>query len=150
VPGQYPREAIDVWQKYEDVAMHFNDLMMRWRLQAIGGLATVTTLAGAVVSQVSDDANRYWAMLLLSLLLLFGWVGIAVIDLWYYRSLLRGAVQSLVDIEREIPGVSLSTDIEGEAKRAGKIAPHIFYGCALIPLVLIVAYAGWRLCHTIG
>jgi hypothetical protein len=138
---RYPAAAVDVWKKYEEIAMHFNDLMMRWRLQALGGLITVTTLAGAVVTQVEDITNRYWAMLLLSLLLLFGWIGTATIDLWYYRSLLRGAVNGLLAIEQEIPGVNLSAAIEEQAECAGRWAPYIFYVSAGVPVVAIVAYA---------
>ena len=29
-------QLVEIWKKYEDIAMHFNDLIMRWRLQAMG------------------------------------------------------------------------------------------------------------------
>src|SRR5687768_1688889 len=81
-------DLIKVWTEYETVAMHFNDLMMRWRLQAIGGMAALVTLAGFVVGETDDFATRYRAMLILSGLLMFVWIGVAVIDLVYYRRLL--------------------------------------------------------------
>ena len=43
---------LEVWKKYEDIAMHFNDLIMRWRLQAMGGLATLVTIGGFVANAV--------------------------------------------------------------------------------------------------
>lgn len=57
---------VEVWKKYEDVAMHFNDLIMRWRLQAIGGLAGLVTLAGFVVGDAETLTVRYRVMLILS------------------------------------------------------------------------------------
>jgi hypothetical protein len=35
-----------VWQKYEDIAMHFNDLLIRLRTQALGAIAALTTIIG--------------------------------------------------------------------------------------------------------
>ncbi len=81
---------INLWKKYEDVAMHFNELMMRWRLQAIGGLAGLVTLAGFVVGDADTVHVRYRAMLILSGVLAFAWVGVGFIDLFYYRKLLKG------------------------------------------------------------
>ena len=55
---------LKAWEKREDIAMHFNDLIMRWRLQAIGGLAGFVTLAGFVVGDAASPQVRYRAMLI--------------------------------------------------------------------------------------
>src|SRR5664280_1831888 len=37
----------DVWEKYEDIAMHFNDLLIRLRTQALAAVAAISTLVTA-------------------------------------------------------------------------------------------------------
>lgn len=68
--------VLDLWKKYEDVAMHFNDLIMRWRLQAIGGLAGLVTVAGFIVGDAPSLTTRYRAMLIFSGVLACGWVDV--------------------------------------------------------------------------
>jgi hypothetical protein len=133
--------VLELWKKYEDVAMHFNDLIMRWRLQAIGGLAGLVTLAGFVVGDAATLLVRYRAMLILSGVLTFAWMGVALIDLLYYRRLLQGAVKALLAIEKANPHITLSTLIEQEASCASKITPWVFYGCGLLPLLGIIGWA---------
>lgn len=65
-------DLMALWTKYEDVAMHFNDLIMRWRLQAIGGLAGLLTLSGFVVGDAGTVLVRYRAMLILAGVLAVG------------------------------------------------------------------------------
>lgn len=140
--GELPHE---VWAKYEDVAMHFNDLLVRLRLQALGGLATLVTVAGFVVGDTVTLTTRYRAMLILAAMLICAWVGIAVIDLGYYSRLLKGAVAALTDLERRSTVVKLSTQIEQSARWGGIYAPWLFYGVGLLPLVGIVIWGGVRL-----
>jgi hypothetical protein len=35
--------VFEVWTKYEDIAMHFNDLLIRLRTQALGAIAALGT-----------------------------------------------------------------------------------------------------------
>lgn len=137
--------ALELWKKYEDVAMHFNDLLMRWRLQAIGGLAGLVTLAGFVVGDATTLTVRYRAMFILGGVLALGWIGVAIIDLFYYSRLLRGAVDALLAIERANPPITLSTIIENRAKKASVVTTWIFYICGFIPLVGIIAWAIYQL-----
>src|SRR5688500_15957385 len=124
-------KIVELWGKYEDVAMHFNELIMRWRLQAIGGLAGLVTLAGFVVGDAESLLVRYRAMLLLSIVLTFGWIGVGIIDLFYYRRLSQGSVDAILNLESKIKQIDLSTAIENRARRGSKVAPWIFYGCGL-------------------
>lgn len=137
--------VIRVWSEYEKVAMHFNDLMMRWRLQAIGGMAALVTLAGFVVGDAHDVATRYRAMLILAGLLTFVWIGVALIDLRYYRRLLKGAVRAILAIEERTTDLRLSTIIEEEAQGPGRWAPYAFYLIGFIPLAAIVVWAWMNL-----
>lgn len=54
-------EAFRLWEKYEEITMHFNELIMRWRLQAIGGLVALVMAGGAVVKDLAEEEVRYWA-----------------------------------------------------------------------------------------
>jgi hypothetical protein len=142
---------ITLWTKYEDVAMHFNDLIMRWRLQAIGGLAGLLTLSGFVVGDATTVLVRNRAMLILSGVLAFGWVAVACIDLFYYRRLLQGAVDAILDLERRTDGrITLSLKIEERAKGGADVMPWVFYLLGLVPVVGIIGWAAyqlWRISH---
>jgi hypothetical protein len=140
-----PAQVVELWTKYEEIAMHFNDLMMRWRLQAVGGLATLITISGFVVGDATTFAVRYRAMLILSGTLAVVWLGVAIIDLFYYRKLLRGAIDGILRLETLTPEIQLSTVIEDHAACGGRWAPWVFYLCAFLPLVGVVAWALWNL-----
>jgi hypothetical protein len=137
------------WSKYEDIAMHFNDLIMRWRLQAIGGLAALVTLGGSVVGGVANFEQRYWAMILLTTTFLCVWLGLGALDLFYYRKLLSGAVKELLEFEKKnaVRGkpIRMSTTIEKHAESGGKFGPWIFYALGAAPLCFILAYACCKL-----
>ena len=140
-PRTVPTEdEFKLWAKYEEIAMHFNDLLMRWRLQAIGGMVTLVMVAGTVVKDVEDPQKRYSAMLLLSGTLLCAWVGLAVMDIGYYRRLLTGAVKELLRLEASLP-VQLSTVIEEQAECGAKWTPWLFYILGGVPLVAFIWYA---------
>jgi hypothetical protein len=47
------QRAFEVWSKSEDVAVHFNDLIMRWRLQAVG--VELTRFGGHVLYAASRN-----------------------------------------------------------------------------------------------
>jgi len=36
----------ELWEKYEDIAMHFNDLIIKLRTQALAGVVALSTLVG--------------------------------------------------------------------------------------------------------
>jgi hypothetical protein len=36
----------EVWKDYEEIAMHFNDLLIKLRTQALGGVAALSALVG--------------------------------------------------------------------------------------------------------
>lgn len=112
---QQDRKAfLDYWHRCEDVAVHFNDLNARFRLQALAGLALAGTLLGAFKAGtgVSDTAV---AGVLFGLFVV--WVAVAWIDGWYYGRLLRGAVVEIVKIEQATQGVlTMSTEIERACK----------------------------------
>ena len=61
-------QQISLWDKYEQVAIHFNELLIRLRTQALGVVATIVTAARFLVNrQLSDEP--WWAVSAFSLLL---------------------------------------------------------------------------------
>jgi len=139
-------QRIQLWMKYEDTAMHFNDLIMRLRLQALSGIAVIFALASMATTFASGPITSEQMDMIFGtvIFLIFAWVAIAILDLFYYHTLLLGAVDALLEIE-EGTAITLSTRIEqrfgrrsGAAKSGLKERawPLLFYVAGLIPLVL--------------
>ncbi len=51
-----PARWIEVWAKTEDVAMHFNEMIMNYRLKAIAGVGVAAGLVGSVLLTKGADA----------------------------------------------------------------------------------------------
>ena len=146
VPRADDDRVFEVWKESERVAVHFNDLLMRWRLQCMGGLGTLITICGFVLKDMSDAEMRYRAMFLFASVLLLGWIGVAVVDLAYYRRLLSGAVKAIIECEKKLGSeVMLSQRIEEDAARGAAWAPWAFYGLGALALVVVAYYAHSRL-----
>ncbi len=112
-----------LWTEYERVAMHFNDLIIRLRTQSLGGVAAVATVA-AVLARGDISHDFRWAILSATFFLLsLFWLAVWVLDFGYYNRLLLGAVDALLDLERQSSGAShasgimLSTLIEAAVLR---------------------------------
>ncbi len=114
-------QQIVVWRHYEDVAMHFNGLLMHLRSQALGAVSVIITGAGLFVghTQAATQTGGSGSLVswpiaaAISALLLVAWVTLWVMDVCYYSKLLRGAINALVGIEKESDGrLRLSTEIE--------------------------------------
>lgn len=142
-----------LWSKYEDVAMHFNDLIIRLRIQALGGVTAVFALSGIAIniagtSMTSEQLDVIFGTLVF---LIFAWMAIACLDLFYYYTLLLGAVDALLEIEKSDERFILSTRIERRFRRQGSSSdgdirkpsrwfsercwPLWFYGIGLTALV---------------
>jgi hypothetical protein len=123
----------DVWEKYEDIAMHFNDLLIRLRTQALAAVAAISTLV-TIFGKTGADPKLSWelAALVFSLLSVF-WIAIWIIDFCYYNRLLIGAVAAILDIEAlskeaiYIRQIDISTKIERAVAREGKSLPSDWY-----------------------
>jgi hypothetical protein len=110
-----------LWEKYEDIAMHFNDLLMRLRTQSLAGVAALSTLVG-VFTKGGPGTNTGWlvAGAVFTAMALF-WMAICCVDITYYNRLLRGAVTALKRLEYEskptaltASEINMSTLIEAE------------------------------------
>jgi hypothetical protein len=123
----------EVWEKYEDIAMHFNDLLIRLSTQALAAVAAISTLV-TIFGKTGADPKLSWelAALVFSLLSVF-WIAIWIIDFCYYNRLLIGAVAAILDIETlskdaiYIRQIDISTKIERAVAREGKSLPSDWY-----------------------
>src|SRR2546425_6533724 len=90
----------EVWKEYEKIAMHFNDLLIKLRMQALGGIAAISALVGFLSKGDTPEEFR-WGILagVFSILALF-WIAIWVLDFRYYNCLLLGAVASILQLEK--------------------------------------------------
>jgi hypothetical protein len=65
--------------------------------------------------------------------------------LFYYRRLLQGAVDAIIELERKSSLLNLSTRIEAFAVSGSKWSPWVFYLAGLAPLLGIIAWAIYNL-----
>ena len=124
-PNEQGRPVFELWQKYEDIAMHFNDLLIRLRTQALAAIAALATIIG-VFAKAGEDRHTSWEMVAFAFAILsVFWIAIRVIDFCYYNRLLEGAVAALLNVEEESKGklylqsIDMSTKIE--AAVAGRL-----------------------------
>jgi hypothetical protein len=109
----------DLWEKYEDIAMHFNDLIIRLRTQALAGVAALSTLVGVFAKTDLGPFSYSWeiAGFVFIALALF-WIAIWILDFAYYNKLLVGAVSALIELENRskvsstLSQITLSTRVE--------------------------------------
>ncbi len=143
--SELPR-LYDVWEKYEEVAMHFNDLLIRLRTRALGVVAVISALI-TVFGRIEAPGVRNGVLAGVFTFLCFFWIAIWVLDFGYYNLLLRGAVDALIDIEdmskrtNRVQSLDLSHKIEAAVTRSGGSGPRarggrwLFYVIVFIPLV---------------
>lgn len=97
--------------------MHFNDLLIKLRTQALAGVAALSALVGIFAKTESAATNWRMASLVFAFLIAF-WIAIWIIDFFYYNRLLHGAVKALVDLEKlsktekAVRHLDISTTIE--------------------------------------
>lgn len=107
----------ELWISYEDVAMHFNDLLIRLRIQALAALATISSII-LVINEFKDISEK--TIFFLMIFLAAGWISIWILDMKYYNRLLEGSVHALLELEKvefkvfteNVNKINLSTSIE--------------------------------------
>lgn len=141
--------------------MHFNDLILKIRIQALGALAAVVTVGGVLLKTVSSDPKIPWGLLSFAFLVLLAfWIAIWQLDFLYYNRLLMGAVDSLLELENAINDekdlqFNMSHKIEDAV--IGKSAIHrqqytlrgplLFYLIVMAVLLISLAYCFCKFLH---
>jgi hypothetical protein len=116
IAGQAPQKGIpifELWKKYEDIAMHFNDLLIRLRMQALAGVAALATVVSIFTKIDTQHIQGSWEIAagVLGALCMF-WIAIWVLDLCYYNRLLIGSVVALMELEEASKSRSTISEIE--------------------------------------
>lgn len=127
--------AFQLWSKYEDIAMHFNELIIKLRVQALGGLTISGTLATAIFKGENDSNS----LKLLVPFFLAGWIAIYFLDMHYYNRLLSGAADAIVELEEQLERIKLSKKITEEIIKSEN-GRTLFYSIVSIALVIISIY----------
>lgn len=153
--------VLELWQKYEEIAMHFNDLLIKLRTQALGAVAAISTLVGIFGRSGSDNRESWEISAAVFFFLCLFWLAIWIIDFCYYNRLLLGAVDAILELEREskirlrLQHINISTKIEravaGEClavdgelrKRFWKMSSGrwAFYVIVFVALVLALGFS---------
>ena len=81
-PRHEDRETsiFEVWAKYEEIAMHFNDLILKLRIQALGAVAVIITLVGVISGMVVMGETQWGFLVTTFAYLLLFWVAIFILD----------------------------------------------------------------------
>lgn len=108
------QQIIDLWFHYEQIAMHFNGLIIQYRLQIFGGLGVLSSfLIFLVNGKIIKEKIPYVRMLIVSALSIV-FIAAAALDIFYYQKLLSGAVKAIVQLEKHHPTLNISTMIKAE------------------------------------
>jgi len=106
----------DTWKVGEDVAMHFNNLILGLRLKAIGGIVAGTVVGiGLKLGNLTDTV----VIFSLSVALLIVWILVWAADFFYYYPLLAGAVDEILRLEKRLGYIHLSKLIERRVRGDG-------------------------------
>jgi hypothetical protein len=147
----------ELWDKYEQIAMRFNDLLIRLRTQALAGVATLTTIIGIFAkSEASTKTNWEMVAFALAVIIVF-WLAVWVLDFTYYNRLPLGATAALFALEEEskhrlrVRSIDMSTQIrEAVANRYSwekkqslrlVLGRWVFYSLVLLALAGALAFA---------
>ncbi len=133
---------VDLWFHYEEIAMHFNELIIQYRLQLMGGTGAIGAVAAYLILGKEDVALRNRMLILISCLMLILLCAAAFLDLFYYNKLLDGAVVALLEFEKNHPEINMSTYIHAEVQDWAKLAIWLWYGAIIVPLGI---FAVWSL-----
>jgi hypothetical protein len=137
----------DLWEKYEEIAMHFNDLLIRLRTPALAGVAAISTLV-SIFARSGSDLRMSWEVAVgVFLFLCLFWIAIWIIDFRYYNRLLIGAVAALIALENasksrsRVRHIDMSTRVENAVAARGEMWRSIKSGLGRWAFYVIVFVA---------
>ena len=140
-PPSFTPDTVTLWFHYEELAMHFNSLIIQFRLQLIGGIGALGTAAAYFIGgKVEDASQRAWLRTIIAGGLLVLTTAAAMLDLLYYDQLLRGAVKAIVAYEAAHPEIQISTTI---ATNIGWFGDHVMWFAYSLMLLALSLFAGW-------
>jgi len=160
-PTKLQLHSFELWKEYEKTAVHFNDLILRLRVQALGGVAAIAAFAGFVVKEHPSGLIGWKVLAVAFAVLLIFWIALFLLDLMYYNRLLLGAVDAILEIESAsqkgefITSLNLSTKIKAAVEdrscrwRRSLRGPIIFYSLVAVVLIALFLFSAWQGCYSV-
>jgi hypothetical protein len=136
---------VALWWHYEELAMHFNGLIMQFRVQVLGGAGAIGTLAGYLINsgKIDDEQQRERLRAVVAAGLWVLIASAALLDVFYYRQLLEGAVNAIIDFERQHPEIQISTEIKRTVGRGVDVI-WVVYTLLLATLGTFALRSYWK------
>lgn len=147
---------IEEWKTVIQTQMHFNDMLMKMRTAAISVVVAVFAAAAAIIGQFPDSYIEIFGRQahISILVIIFGialWMGIFIMDYFYYYKMLLGAVKrgyefdnafSEVRMYGDLGPFGLSSKIRDEIGKHGvsKWFVFSFYGVVLVVAILYLIF----------
>jgi hypothetical protein len=103
--------TLQLWWHYEETAIHFNELIMQYRLQLMGATGAIGAVTAFVISHKSNKSHFHELRAFTATIVTILFSAAAWLDLFYYNELLLGAVDALLALEARHPELNLSTAI---------------------------------------
>lgn len=103
-----------LWEQYEGIAMHFNDLLIRLRTQSLAGVAAISAVVGIFTKEGgAGDIHLDWTIAEAIFLAMSGfWIAIWCLDMGYYNRLLVGAVDAIETLENKTANGEFAGEID--------------------------------------
>ena len=96
------RSVVELWWHYEQLAMHFNQIIIQYRLQVMAGIGVIGAVSSYIVAEkIHGPEDKHRVRAIISLLLLLLIIAAAFLDLAYYNELLRGSVNAILKLENQ-------------------------------------------------
>lgn len=134
-----------IWCKYEDIANHFNSLIIQIRIKSLALITTVSTISAIYTSKSGVvQWQLFQSALIFQLLFLFA---VCILDLGYYNRLLKSSILAIRNLEGKRPKhtelfePTFSTYIDN--KVGGTFAVHSFYVVSLLVFCIAIIYCGY-------
>lgn len=144
-------QAILLWHHYEEVAMHFNELIIQYRIQLMSGAGIIGVASSYfIVKNKSEGHLNYKLIAFISTSSFILLSAAAVLDLGYYNELLRGAVEAIVELEKQHKKfLYMSTCIKDQFGSSGaSIRIYAAYGIIMIPLLILTIWSWIKIYST--
>lgn len=143
-------QIIQLWQAYQGVAMHFNELILQYRLTLMGGLGIGVSVLIYISRKATKEPDSHKQSRSLPTVLSFYLFVIfscaASLDYFYYHELLLGAVQEIIRFESLYPDLSFSTGISARFDNGQARVIPIIYSAILLILFINFCIQACKYC----
>lgn len=93
-------ENVYLWKEMQGIIAHFNELIIKLRVQSLGGLAAITAILAVVTKSTEDLSLMYFIIALALIFFVMLWRALWILDTRYYSLLLLGAVDEMLAVEK--------------------------------------------------